>query len=401
MGDILATEFETSIRPETADRWATRRLLESANLTEQSKAILAGELEICVETAFDLYIEARSVGYRPGLRRLDTALGERWHRNSGAYSESSKRVWMRALGNPFFTHIERGDVFDALTEIRNLPKYHGKYPSNGAGIEAAPGEEMSVYDRIRASTFLRFGRTARQVGDLLVELELAVANPFDVCRWSGMEEARLRRQDSPKESEYSLEEVHLYLASPIFNGDIGDVGDPLFWVPLLMRLGGLRVGEVVDLTVEKLRYRRSIPVICLARGTKNAREIPIPKRLQELGLIQLFELRKEQNQLALFPQVQTGRSGNGVTRFRTLFVRYCQTHGIMAARVPADAFRKALLNDLLREGLRDDVLRMAMGHSWRKRPGPSPEDDLLLQLDRALAKAGADLPNIVGPFSGT
>ncbi len=180
MRDILATRIDTEMPQETTTWQSPRSLLEAANITEQSRAVLDGELRICLETAFELFIDARSLGYRPGALRLDAARGEHWRRISGANTQSAKRVWTRALGNPIFSDIDREDVALALAKIRNLPKYHGKRCSNGANHESGLGKETSAPDRIGISTFLKFGRTARQVGDLLVELNLKDANPFDL-----------------------------------------------------------------------------------------------------------------------------------------------------------------------------------------------------------------------------
>ncbi|MBO9457227.1 hypothetical protein J7376_18585 [Paracoccus sp. R12_1] len=400
MRDILATRIDIAMHQGTASWRTSRSLLEAANLTEQSKAILAGELEICVETAFDLYIEARSVGYRPDIRRLDTAHGERWRRSSGANTESAKRVWTRALGNPFFSHIERGDVFDALTEIRNLPKYHGKRHS-AAGNKGGPVEELSVPDRIRISTFLRFGRTARRVGDFLVELGLEGENPFDVCAWSTVEEACLRRQEQPLEPRAWSEAVENYLSSPIFKGDIQDAGDPLFWVPLLMRLGGLRLDEAVNLATRDLQYRDSMPVLFIDRNAKTPaarREVPVSPQLQDLGLLGLFELRRDQNEALLFPQLAADRPGTGTARFRKVFIRYCDTHGIGASALQAHDFRRALRRELIEHECADHVVRAIMGQLTPDWGVPFLASSLRRAIDGAQSEIGAGLPDIACPF---
>ncbi|ATI42075.1 hypothetical protein CBW24_08680 [Pacificitalea manganoxidans] len=400
MRDILATEFEATFGPETANRWATRHLLEAADLTEQSKAMLAGELQICLETAFDLYIEARSVGYRLGIRRLDAARGEHWRRISGANTQSAKRVWTRALGSPFFYDIEREDVLLALEKIRNLPKGHGKRRFAGDKNEGKIREEATVSQRIGVTTFLKIGRAARQVGDFLAELELAEANPFDVCSWSTAEEARLRQQERLSETRDWSEAVECYLSSPMFKGDMRNVGDPLFWIPLLMRLGGLRLDEAVHLTIRDLQYRDGMPVICIDRYGKTPaarREIPVTRRLQDLGLVDLFELRRDQKETLLFPQLAEGRPGSGSTRFRKDFIRYCETHGIDASALHAHDFRRALHHTLLEQECPDPVVRNVMGQVSRDTWSKFLNDSLLQTVQQALSKAGAGLPDIVGP----
>ncbi|OWU68524.1 hypothetical protein ATO2_11605 [Roseovarius sp. 22II1-1F6A] len=395
MRDILANEIEATIRRETADRCATRHLLEAADLTEQSKAMLAGELQICLEIAFDLYIEARSVGYRPGIRRLDAARGEHWRRTSGANSQSAKRAWTRALGNPFFSDIEREDVVLALEKIRNLPKGHGKRPNS-----AAENGDRTPPDRIGVTTFLRIGRTARQVGDFLVELNLEDGNPFDICSWPTAEEACLRQQERPSETREWSDAVESYLFSPIFKGDMRDTWDPLFWIPLLMRLGGLRLEEAVHLTIRDLQYRDGMPVICTDRDGKTPaarREIPVTRRLQDLGLVALFELRRDQKETLLFPQLAEVRPGSGSARFRKDFIRYCETHGIDASTLHAHDFRRALHHAMLEQECPDPVVRNVMGQVSRDTWSKFLDDTRLQTVQQALSKAGADLPDIVGP----
>lgn len=402
MCDFLATRIDTQMPQETATWPTPRSLLETANITEQSRAALEGELQICLEMAFDLFIDARSLGYRTGALRLDSALGESWRRTSGANTESAKRAWTRALGNPFLSDIEREDVVLALAKIRNVPKYYGKRRSNGADNEGGLGKENSAPDRISISTFLKFGRTARQVGDLLVELNLADANPFDICSWSTAEEARLRQLERPSEPRNSSGAVESYLSSPMFRGDMRDPGDPLFWVPLLMRLGGLRLEEAVHLTTRDLQYRDGMPVIRIDRNSKTPkarREIPVTRRLQDLGLVGLFELRQDQKETMLFPQLSEDRPGTGTTRFRRDFVRYCDTHGIDASALHINDFRKTLQCELLEKGYPNDVVRRALGHVTREILRiPFLNDILRREIHEALSDVGTGLPGIVNPL---
>ncbi|GGH40261.1 Phage integrase family protein [Cribrihabitans marinus] len=400
MRDILATRIDTEMPQETTTWQSPRSLLEAANITEQSRAVLDGELQIRLETAFELFIDARSLGYRPGALRLDAARGEHWRRISGANTQSAKRVWTRALGNPFFSDIEREDIILALEKIRNLPKYHGKRCSNGANHESGLGKETSAPDRIGISTFLKFGRTARQVGDLLVELNLKDANPFEICYWSTAEEARLRQQARPSGTRDWSEAVKCYLSSPMFKGAMRDAGDPLFWIPLLMRLGGLRLDEAVHVTIQDLQYRDGMPVLCIdrdAKASKSFREIPVSQRLQDLGFVDLFELRRDQKETLLFPQLAEVRPGSGSARFRKDFIRYCETHGMDASTLHAHDFRRALHHALLEQECPEHVVRSAMGQMSRDTSGKFLDDSLLQTVQQALSEAGAGLPDIVGP----
>lgn len=193
-------------------------------------------------------------------------------------------------------------------------------------------------------------------------------------------------------------------SSPIFRGAIGDAGDPLFWVPLLMRLGGLRLGEAVHLAPGDLQCRDGIPVICIGsidRDAKTAgsrRKIPVTPRLQDLGLIDLFELRRDQNETVLFPQFSEHRPRTDLARFRRHFVRYCAAHGIKASALHFDDFRNALHRELLEKGCPSDVVRVALGHMARETHVPFLDDSLRAAVYDAMAKAGDDLPDIVGPF---
>jgi integrase len=376
--------------------------LEAKTLSDQSKAVLAGERQICLEVAFDLYIELKAQGYRPGNNRLDVARGQFWHQHSSANTASAKRAWLRALGNPLFFDIERADVARALQEIRNLPKYHGKQGGGDhADDDGRIDEDPPARDRIRAATYIRIGRTARQVGDLLVELDLADGNPFEICSWSSADEARLRGQDRPPSRARDLHEVDVYLSSPIFRGAIEDTGDPLYWVPLLMRLAGLRLGEAIHLAAGDLQYRDSKPVIRIDRAAKNVasrRDIPVSQRLQALGLIDLFEQRRAQKEAMLFPQLSGAGTRVGRERFRRHFVHYCEMHGIDASALHFADFRKALHRELLDKGYPNDVVRIALGHVARETHVPFLDDSLRAAVYDAMAKAGEDLSDIVGAF---
>ncbi|QYX55517.1 tyrosine-type recombinase/integrase [Roseovarius sp. SCSIO 43702] len=406
MHDIFAPRTAFASLLVASSRRTPRSLHEAGDLSIQSRAVLAGERQICLEAAFDLYIELKAQGYRPGNHRLDVARGQSWRQHSSASTASAKRVWQRVLGNPLFFGIERADVARALQEIRNLPKYHGKHQGGGdaADENGRMDQDPSAQAPISAATFMRIGRTARQVGDLLIDLGLAVDNPFDLCSWSLTAEAHLRRQDQPGNRARDLHEVDVYLSLPIFRGIIGEAGDPLFWVPLLMRLGGLRLGEAVHLAPADLQYRDGIPVICIAsidRDAKTAgfrREAPVARRLQDLGLIDLFELRRKQREVVLFPELSEHRPRADMARFRRHFVRYCAAHGIKASALHFNDFRKALHRRLLEMGCPVDVARVALGHVARETQVPFLDDNLRAAVYDALAKAGEDLPDIVGPF---
>lgn len=401
MHDTFAPRIDPTMLPETPARRLSCLLYEAAGLSDPARAALAGEQQICLETAFDLFIEARSEGYRSGTRRLDRAQGESWRRASGAKSGIAKRIWTRFLGNPAFADIERKDVVHALERIRNLPKHHGKRRSEHADLEVGMGEEPPDPDRIGTSTFLRCGRTARQVGDFLVGLELADENPFDICRWSMAEETRLRQQERPAEPRYCSEAVESFLSSPIFKGEMSDPGDPLFWVPLLMRLGGLRLGEAIGLRTRDLRKGDCWPVLCIDLNTElkePTREVPVSRRLAGLGLEKLFELRRRQNETALFPQLASNRSGVGTAQFRRRFVSYCGMHGIDTSFVHPRDFRRALHRALLERQCTDHVVRSAMGQASGDTRGKFLDDSLLHSVHAALSQSGDDLPDIVGPF---
>lgn len=177
-------------------------------------------------------------------------------------------------------------------------------------------------------------------------------------------------------------------------------GDPLFWIPLLMRLGGLRLDEAVHLTIRDLQYRDRMPVICTDRDGKTPaarREIPVTRRLQDLGLVDLFELRRYQKETLLFPQLATDRPGAATTRFRRDFIRYCETHGIDASALHAHDFRRALHHAMLEQECPDHVVRSAMGQMSRDSWIKFLDDSLLQTVQQALSKAGADLADIVGP----
>ena len=99
----------------------------------------------------------------------------------------------------------------------------------------------------------------------------------------------------------------------------------------------------------------------------------------------------------LFPQLAEVRPGSGSARFRKDFIRYCETHGIDASTLHAHDFRRALHHAMLEQECPDPVVRNVMGQVSRDTWSKFLDDTRLQTVQQALSKAGADLPDIVGP----
>jgi integrase len=105
-----------------------------------------------------------------------------------------------------------------------------------------------------------------------------------------------------------------------------------YWVPLLSLFTGMRLGEVLLLSVDEIRESNGIHHIALAankmRGLKtaqSAREIPIPDIILKLGFIEYVEARKARKHEFVFDY---GKAKNPIDAFGKVFGRNLTKLGI-------------------------------------------------------------------------
>jgi integrase len=362
---------------------------------------------ITMAEGLKLYIEAKQLGYGDKFeveQMPDTQAGKAWSKNSGPKGKVALAFWTEMFGDPLLEEVPTGDIRDALTLLRQLPKQHGKVPEqlaeNGyrdlvermdeneikdaaarktalraagapsqAQIEAADTD--ALVPRLKVTTYLKHARMMSAVGRMLMAMNLIDENPFKVCSVPKDDEKRMRSQEGEKIRVAWDDRFYDLLRTEVYLGKTSEIGDPLFWTPLMARFTGARMEEVLQLSPKDFGRDKGIDYIRIQHSDANniksmsaERRIPIHPALVELGLMKLVELRRKQGEPRIFPHLKRGKaketfSGN----FTKAFTYYRQTRGVYWEGLDFHALRTTFHCDLLNDDRSDAIRRKLMGHA--------------------------------------
>ena len=322
-----------------------------------------------LEDYFDLYIEKKLEGYTDDFGEEevpDAESGERWRKSSKNNMEVGKRLWVALLGNRPIGEIPDEDIRNAKKKMRRLPEAHGKSCSETRDldvlIEETEGEEKrnveeavaaakraggseamieraklaNLIPRIRVETILKHTRALNRLAKMMVKLGMLETSPFPKHMISNKSTDAMRKSEEKRDRRPWDDRVYNFLATPIFRGGCQDVGDPMFWAPLMALLGGGREEEILQLSPEDFETTGGIHYYRLHNMPGNSiksdaghRLIPVHPELVRLGLIELVELRRRQGELRLFPHLKRGKHKETFTELWTKeFTRYRQAHKV-------------------------------------------------------------------------
>ncbi|MEO9629751.1 MAG: site-specific integrase [Sulfitobacter sp.] len=161
--------------------------------------------------------------------------------------------------------------------------------------------------------------------------------------------------------------------SPIYQTKLEDVGDPMFWAPLIAVHMGLRSEEILQLYLDDIQIIDEIPCIVLKQGPDqrlksqaSRRTVPLHENLLKLGFMQLVALRRREGEPHLFPWLERSQSKKAFTEnFSKRFTKYRQDHKIYDKQRDFHSLRTTF-NDLVILAERQDSHRRAlMGHVER------------------------------------
>lgn len=243
--------------------------------------------------------------------------------------------------------------------------------------------------RISATTIKRHQTALQSVFGHAVSQNLIPKNPFkgmllteaDVKRWK-LSAARIERTGWG-DSIYDL------LGSEIYSTPLEDIGDPLFWAPLIAMYAGLRLEEICQLRVRDFGREQGVVFLAvqneigsqLNKTINSLRRVPLHHALIDIGLPNLVELRKQTGMSRLFPDVPRSQSKGTLSAIMSKrFGYYIRSRGIKDVGLDFHALRTEFLVRLTRAKAPDHVRRGLMGHEQKNvtdahyfRAGETPE----------------------------
>jgi integrase len=261
--------------------------------------------------------------------------------------------------------------------------------------------------RISVTTFMKHGRVLRAVGEMLMDMQLIDQNPFSICSWSNDDEKRLKSDDGAQKREAWDDRQHVLFGSKIFRDPLEDVGEPLFWGPLLARHQGFRMEEILQLGVDDFGSDNGIPYIRIRNSIVNglktlssARTTPVHPQLIELGLLKLVERRRKEGHMRLFPFLSRGKCKDTFSAlFTKRFTYYRKVNDCYWPGLDFHALRTTFHHDLLGDDKSDAIRCRLMGHTYTDEGDRSYGQQLGLRaLAERMKSVVVDISMIRNPF---
>lgn len=360
-------------------------------------------LSVLLADAFDLYIAKKKAGFTDDFALDEVpcpASGEKWGRSTGNNMEVGKRLWVSLLGNRPIGEIPATDVKRVKALLPRIPATHGKScneirdieklvedtdAAEARQIERAVAEatlaggspakiERARLDaqipRLRVESLLKHVRALNRPAKMLVKLGILETSPFDRHMISNKSADAMRKMEEKRDRRPWDDRIFNFLATPVFRGASAEVGDPLFWAPLLALLGSGREEEILQLSpsdfestdgIQYYRLRR-----CSGQSVKSdagIRLIPVHPELIRLGLMRLVELRRREGEPRLFPHLQRGKHKETFTEiFTKKFTTYRKKHNVYWLGLDFHALRTTFHHRLMDNRTPGYIKRRLMGH---------------------------------------
>ena len=409
-------ERPTTLKEETSMKNMTvkddiRDVLRSKNLlnacSENSISLLEKGDEITLSEAFDVYVDFKSHGCTDDWDRKqkpDRVVGQKWRKSSLSNLKTGKTLWSDLLQNKRISEIREDEIDQAVVDIREVPKLHGKSAATSAThgflalveltnqkeIREMDGAERSLrrrgctneeeirdarlsklIPRLRIETYVRHVRCAKRIGTMLHALGITPKNIFVDCAFTNDELSRLKATEDKLAREKWDDRWYDFLNTPVFQGKANGEDDPLFWMPVLARCLGLRSEEAAQLGPDDISSDMGIPYLRVRQQTGDSvkseaafRKIPIHAALLELGFMELVKLAQDSGHKRLLPKMTRGKNKQNFTEnFTKAFGHYRKTNKVYWHGLDFHALRTTFHHDLMEASTPGYIKRNLMGHN--------------------------------------
>lgn len=434
-----------TMQPHSAPQTALSSSLEVAAEKESAVAKVSeatSKVSDCpdIMTGAELYIDERCKGYRTfkPYEQPCADAGESWACNSAPNARSTASLFARIIGNKSADQVSDDEMQAAWEIVARLPRNYQAKTSKISPQEAAddadaterhnakvtramlekngasPGKiEFEILKgrirRLRTATIYRHIQDLQRICVYLKKRGLLTANIMEDHIWDS---AELVRRDILEEDNERLTwfgKLDGLFRSSIYQTKLEDVGDPMFWAPLIAVHMGLRSEEILQLYLDDIQIIDEIPCIVLKQGPgqrlksqASRRTVPIHDNLLKLGFMQLVALRRREGEPRLFPWLERSKSKKTFTEnFSKRFTKYRQDHKIYDNQRDFHSLRTTF-NDLVVLAERQDSHRRAlMGHVERDVgiTNYNPSGFSMKTLQDCVNAVAIDISMIPSPFT--
>jgi integrase len=197
---------------------------------------------------------------------------------------------------------------------------------------------------------------------------------------------------------YSMEQLQAILASPLYRGHdktrLHKPGefvtrDGYFWAFLIALHSGMRMGEILQLTVSDIKQEGEIWYFNVTEGEEQSlktkgskRRIPIHETLMQIGILKLIEGKPKTHRL--FPEIKNGPDGRYSTNFSKWWGRYSKLVGFKEEKTAFHSTRHSFTDALQEAELPDYINRALLGHTDTSPHGGYGSGPSLSKLKKAI-----------------
>ncbi|MCF7777414.1 hypothetical protein GLP59_07085 [Sulfitobacter sp. M220] len=390
------------MRPPLLDNIDIRHLSEKTQkvLEEKPRGILLSE-------AIQLMWELKTRGYGDNFAVTQEAVkeaGSRWKTNSSSKGNFAAKYWIEFIGDVQFEDATTQDIRDALELLPQVPNKHSKGTDQFVVkhgykelVERIDADEFrtaqsaiktletrvncTVADRekaelgakiarLRAETIAKHRGYINSIGKMLYDLQLIDKNPFAICSVPNSVKKEWQKNEASRARTCWDDRIYKLFETPVFQGGLEDAGDPMFWIPLIARLQGLREEEACQLGPDDFGTDKGIAYFDIKRLDGNnvktgdsERRLPVHPTLIALGFLKLVEMRRRQDQRRLFPNMTRGQTKQKFSEnFSKNFTYYRQTNDCYWPGLDLHAMRTTFHCDLMNRDKSDAIRCKLMGH---------------------------------------
>lgn len=436
------TAFRIKLRPPLLKNIDLRDLS-----PETREVVLTKPRGITLLEGIKLMRELKMAGYGDDFSMEQTGdadAGKKWTSNSGSKANVAEKFWVEFVGDVPFEAANRDHIRDALKILPELPFQHSKGKTKfvsqfgfKALIEDLEAEEarleqqaLELLDlqgdateadrekaaldaripRIRAETRAKHRGYIKSVGKMLYDLQLIDQNPFEICGVSNKLKDKWKKGEEKRKRVCWDDRFYTFLDSPAFQGPFDDPGEPLYWIPLIARLMGLREEEACQLGPNDFGTDKGIVYVDVkCRDANNVktvdsqRRIPVHPTLIELGLLKLVELRRKHGKHRLFVNLTRGEAKKTYSEnFSKKFTYYRKTNDCYWEGLDLHAMRTSFNSDLMNQDKSDAIRCVLMGHDPVDEGARSYAQGLTLEaLYERICDVELDVSMIARPFDDT
>lgn len=349
------------------------------------------------------YLNLRCQGY--DFKREDETAdangGRRFEKTSLRNWQSSVRVFTEIIGDSPIGQYSKEDILEFNDLVQRLPSNFGKSSKDKrtarevikeTEIEeeraiASKSEELRnkglpeteiddelakvMIRRISANTMKRHQTALNSIFRRALEVGAIRSNPFKARVLTTKEIKRRQMAERRVERVGWGDTINVLFSSEKFTTSLTDVGDPLFWAPLIATFAGLRMEEILQLRLDDFGTDEGVHYLAVQNslGTQSLksvnalRRIPLHRALIDLGLLKLVAYRRSQKMNRLFPNINRSKSKGTLSgTLSKNFGYYLVSRGIKEPGLDFHALRTDFLTRLTRARVPDHVRKGLMGH---------------------------------------